>query len=162
MARGMAGEDFFARVAAGSRDNARSPMQWDGSAHAGFTTGVPWFPVNPNATEINAAAALADEDSVLHHYRKLIALRHDHPVVAAGDFTMLLEQDPRIYAFTRSLHGVTLLVLGNFSGDEAPVGLPDAAAWATSELLLGNYPTVEEWASGIVLRPWEARIYRRG
>ncbi|MDP9362646.1 MAG: alpha-glucosidase [Chloroflexota bacterium] len=162
VARGAAANQIFAGIAAGSRDNARSPMQWDGSAHAGFTTGVPWFPVNPNYTEINAAAAVADPDSVFHHYRTLIALRHDLPVVALGDFAMLLEQDPRVYAFTRSLDGITLLVLGNFSAGEAPVDLPDAAEWAAAELLLGNYPDPDGSAAGIVLRPWEARVYRRG
>ncbi len=162
LARGMAPEDLFDHLAAGSRDNARTPMQWDGSEHAGFTTGVPWLPVNPNAAQINAAAAAADPNSVLHYYRKLIALRHELPVIAIGDFTMLLEQDPTVYAFTRSLDGVTLLVLGNFSGDEAPVDLPDAAEWATSDLLLGNYPAPEGPTTGIVLRPWETRIYRRG
>ena len=161
-ARNVVGDDFFGQLAAGSRDNARSPMQWDASEQAGFTTGVSWFPVNPNASEINAAAALADEASVLHHYRTLIELRHKNPVVAIGDFTMLLEEDPRIYAFTRSLDDVTLLVLGNFSADEVPVDLPDAAEWATSELLLGNYPSRDGSAPGIVLRPWETRIYRRG
>ena len=75
---------------------------------------------------------------------------------------MLLEQDPRIYAFTRSLGDVTLLVLGNFSADEVPIGLPDSAEWAMSELLLGNYPTLDGSAPRIVLRPWETRIYRRG
>ncbi len=162
VAHGAVAGDLFAGIAAGSRDNARSPMQWDGSDHAGFTTGVPWFPVNPNFAEINAAATVADPDSVLHHYRKLIALRHELPVVALGDFAMLLEQDPRVYAFTRSLDGVTLLVLGNFSADEAVVELPDAAEWAAAELLLGNYPAPDAPAAGIVLRPWEARIYRRG
>jgi oligo-1,6-glucosidase len=161
-ARGLASEDFFSQLAAGSRDNARSPMQWDSSELAGFTTGVPWFPVNPNASEINATAALADATSVLHHYRKLIALRHEHPVVAVGDFAMLLEQDSRVYAFTRSLDDVALLVLGNFSADEVPVGLPDAAGWAEADLLLGNYPTPDELAPSIVLRPWETRVYRRG
>ena len=82
--------------------------------------------------------------------------------MAVGDFRMLLEQDPRIYPFTRSLDEVTLLVLGNFSDDEAPVDLPDAAEWATSRLLLGNYPTPDASTPGIVLRPWETRIYRRG
>jgi oligo-1,6-glucosidase len=161
-ARGMASEELFAQLAAGSRDNARTPMQWDSSEHAGFTTFDPWLPVNPNAAEINAAAALADDDSVLHHYRKLIALRHNHPVVAVGDFAMLLEHDSRVYAFTRSLDDVTLLVLGKFSADEAPVELPDATEWATSELLLGDYPAPQESALWIVLRPWETRVYRRG
>ncbi len=162
VARGVAPEDLFGQLAAGSRDNARIPMQWDASEQARFTTGVPWLPVNPNAAQINAAAAMADPDSVLHYYRKLIALRHELPVVAVGDFTMMLEQDPRVYAFTRSLDGVTLLVLGNFSSDEVPVELPDAAGWAASDLLLGNYPVPEGPVTGIVLRPWESRIYRRG
>ncbi len=75
---------------------------------------------------------------------------------------MLLEQDPNVYAFTRSLDGTTLLVLGNFSGEDAPVDLPDVANWAASELLLGNYPVPEGAADTIVLRPWETRVYRRG
>jgi oligo-1,6-glucosidase len=83
-------------------------------------------------------------------------------VVAVGNFGMLLEQDPRVYAFTRSLDDVTLLVLGNFSADEVPVGLPGAAEWAESDLLIGNYPASDGPAPGIVLRPWETRVYRRG
>ena len=83
------------------RDNARTPMQWDAGEHAGFTTGEPWIPVNPNHDEINAEAAVADPDSVFHHYRRLIELRHSEPVVAHGDFTMLLPDDERVYAFTR-------------------------------------------------------------
>jgi oligo-1,6-glucosidase len=144
-----------------SRDNARSPMQWSGDASGGFTTGVPWFPLNPNTSEINADAARLDANSVYHHYRKLIQLRHEHPVVALGDFQMLLPEDPKVYAFTRSLDDVTLLVLGNFSGDELPVDLPDAAEWAREELLIGNYPP-RDGESGITLRPWETRVYKRG
>jgi oligo-1,6-glucosidase len=161
-ALGTPAEQILASLQFFSRDNARSPMQWDRSPHAGFTTGDPWVPVNPNTTEINAEAALADPDSVVHHYQKLIALRHEHPVVALGDFTMLLPQDTRVYAFTRSLAGVALLVLGNFSAEAAAVDLPDAAAWATSEVLLGNYPAPASTETGLVLRPWEARVYRRG
>lgn len=158
---GTVTDDLFEKLAAGTRDNARTPMQWDSSEKGGFTTGVPWFPVNPNTSEINVDAAMADEHSVFHHYRKLIALRHDLPVVALGNFNMLLEWDPHIYAFTRSLNGVELLVLGNFSAKELPVDLPDGDAWAGAELLLGNYNEVSADAPSIVLQPWEARIYRR-
>jgi oligo-1,6-glucosidase len=157
--RGESLEELIEGIAAGGRDNARTPMQWDDSAHAGFTTGVPWIAVNPNFTEINAAAAQADPDSVFHFYRRLVALRHEHTVIALGDFRMLLPDDPTVYAFTRSLDGVTLLVLGNFSGDEAPVDLPDVGEWAASELLIGNYPAPED-DGRIVLRPWETRVYR--
>ena len=160
--RGRNPDELLREIAPGSRDNARTPMQWDTSAHAGFTTGDPWLPVNRNYQEINAEAALADPDSILHHYRMLIALRHDHPVVAIGDFTMLLEQAPKVYAFTRSLDGTTLLVLGNFSSDEVNVDLPDVAEWAGSELVLGNYLASTDQPGEIVLRPWETRVYRRG
>ena len=161
IALGVPEEEILSTLRIVSRDNARGPMQWDGSKQAGFTTGVPWFPVNPNAAEINVEAARADENSIFHHYRKLIALRRELPVVALGDFEMLLDDDPTLYAFTRSHEGVTLLVLGNFSSDEVSAKLPDAAEWAQEELLLGNYPP-REGETGITLRPWETRVYRRG
>jgi oligo-1,6-glucosidase len=137
-----------------SRDNARTPMQWDDSPDAGFTTGTPWLPVNPNYVDINAAAARADKASVFHYYKRLIDLRHTEPVVAHGDFTMLLPDDDKVYAFTRRLGDVELLVLGNFSGDSVPTGLSGG-----SDLVIGNYPADD--ADPIVLRPWEARVYRR-
>jgi oligo-1,6-glucosidase len=158
---GESADELFSQIVLGSRENARTPMQWDDTTHGGFTSGEPWIPVNPNTARINVEAARADEESVFHHYRKLIALRHELPVVAIGDFTMLLEQDPAIYAFTRTHEGVELLVLGNFSSDNVPVNLPDASTWAATELLLGNYNDVDTGSSGIVLRPWEARVYRR-
>ena len=86
--------------------------------NAGFTTGKPWSATNPNYTEINAAAAVADDDSVFHHYRRVIELRHTEPAVAHGDFTMLAPDHPTLYAFTRSHEGTELLVLANFSGDD--------------------------------------------
>jgi oligo-1,6-glucosidase len=159
-------EDFdagtlLAAMSRQSRDNARTPVQWDSSEHAGFTTGMPWFRVNPNYPEVNAEAAVADEESVYHHYRKLIELRHNHPVVVNGDFQMLLQDDPAVYAFTRSLGDTTMLVLGNFSSDNVPASLPDAEEWAAETLLLGNYPAPEGSEVGITLRPWETRVYLR-
>jgi oligo-1,6-glucosidase len=137
-------------------------MQWDSGAAAGFSTGTPWIAVNPNYPEINAAAQVDDPDSVLAHYRAVIDLRHTDPVVANGDFTMLLPTDDRVYAFTRSWQGSTLLVLGNFSAEHASAPVPQEAAWAAAELVLGNYPPEAGGdPSTIVLRPWESRIYRR-
>ena len=152
--QGVLAEEVLASLSAKGRDNARTPMQWDDSEHAGFTSGEPWIPVNPNYRTINAAEAVEDEDSVFHHYRRLIALRHTEPVVAHGNFTMLLPDDERVYAFTRRLGDDELLVLGNFSGEEAPVALDDPSG----ELVLGNY---EDAGEPGVLRPWEARILRR-
>ncbi|MGZ4632104.1 MAG: alpha-glucosidase C-terminal domain-containing protein, partial [Actinomycetes bacterium] len=117
--------------------------------------------VNPNYETINAEASVGDPDSVLQHYRRLIALRHDEPAVAHGDFTMLLRDDPRIYAFTRRLDDVQLLVLGNFTGDPVVADVPDAAAWTTAELLVTNYPPSEHPTDEMLLRPWETRVYRR-
>jgi oligo-1,6-glucosidase len=151
---GAHSDDVLAGLRTMSRDNARTPMQWDASPHAGFTSGEPWIPVNENFAEINAEAAVADPDSVFHHYRRLIALRHTEPVVAHGEFTMLLPDDERVYAFTRRLGDDELLVLGNFSGEDAPVELENAGG----ELVLGNY---EDAGEERVLRPWEARILRR-
>jgi oligo-1,6-glucosidase len=146
------------------RDNARTPMQWDGAMpHAGFTTGIPWLPVNPNFSEVNAAAAVADPDSVFHHYRRLIALRHDEPAVAHGDFTMLLPDDDRVYAFTRRHGSTELLVLGNFSGQPVRPDLPAdlATEWEGAELVLGNVPTAGPLRIPPELVPWEARVHRR-
>ena len=144
-----------------SRDNARSPVQWDASENAGFTTGTPWFPVNPNYREINAAAQWADPDSVLQHYRALIALRHTEPAVVHGDFTMLLPDDPVVYAFTRRLGEVELLVLANFSAAEVSPELDGLPAWDAAELLLGNLPQPLPHPATTPLRPWEARVLRR-
>lgn len=157
---GRSPEEVLEALREGSRDNARSPVQWDASPHAGFTTGEPWFPVNPNHVEINADAELADPDSVFHHYRRLIELRHSDPVVADGDFHMLLPEHPAIYAFTRSLDTQTVLVVANFSSDDQRLeGLTAEEDWGAAELVLGNYP--DPGAGLPPLRPWEARVYRR-
>ncbi|WP_345771890.1 glycoside hydrolase family 13 protein [Geodermatophilus sabuli] len=140
-----------------SRDNARTPVQWDAGPTAGFTTGTPWIAVNPDAAEWNAAAQRDDPHSVLAHHRRLVALRHADPVVALGDFTMLLPHHESVYAFTRSLDGSTLLVVCNVSAHEYRLGelLPEMGG---GELVLGNL-AVEDPA---VLRPWEARVLRVG
>lgn len=179
--------EVLAALAPLNRDNARTPVQWDASRHAGFTTGAPWIAVNPNANHINAAAQVDDPDSVFSFYRKVIALRHAEPVVSHGTFTMLLSDDPHVYAFTRALADsagapadgtatAELLVVGNFSGDERGVEL-GAQRWDDSELVLGNYPSdggtsgggTSDAGSGaaavqggaIRLRPWELRVLRR-
>jgi oligo-1,6-glucosidase len=138
-----------------SRDNARTPVQWDASPSAGFTTGTPWLPVNPDFRVWNAAAQRDDPHSVLAHYRRLIALRHSDPVVALGDFTMLLPDHDEVYAFTRALDGATLLVVCNVSRNPQPLRdlLPEAVG---AELVLGNLAP----ADPAVLRPWEARVLR--
>ena len=142
-------------IAFKSRDNARTPMQWDAGANAGFTAGTPWLTVNPNHVRINAEAAVADPDSVFHHFRKLIALRHSSGVVREGRFALLLPDDERLFCYTRTLDGETLLVVANMSSAQVPLpdGLPSRA---DAELLLGTHAGSE----GPALAPWESRIYR--
>jgi oligo-1,6-glucosidase len=157
VARGEQPADVLVGLAARSRDNARTPMQWDASPGAGFSTGTPWLPVNPDHVTVNAAAQMDDPDSVLAHYRRLIAMRHEEPAVALGDFTMLLAEDPRVYAFTRR-HGRTeQLVLCNVSGAPAELKLDDPGPWASAALLLGTHGTP---GTG-TLQPWESRVLRR-
>ena len=151
-----------------SRDNARTPMQWDATANAGFTTGSPWISVNPDHTTVNAVAQRADPASVFHYYRRLIALRHRERVLTHGSFTMLLPEDPQVYAYTRHLGGDEVLVLGNFSSAPATLTLPDIhaepGAWQQAQLLLSNTGTVpvESVTSGRVpLAPWQALVYKR-
>jgi oligo-1,6-glucosidase len=142
-----------------SRDNARTPVQWDASPNAGFTTGTPWLAVNPNHTGINVEADRAAGDrSIFEHYRRLIALRHSSDVVALGDFVLLEPEHPTLYAFTRSLGGDAVLVVGNFSDEGMDVALPSIPNVANSPVILGNYPG--EIPAGAPLRPWEARVIR--
>jgi oligo-1,6-glucosidase len=156
VAHGEEPETVLAALRRMSRDNARTPVQWDASEHAGFTTGKPWITVNPDHVEWNAEAQRPDPASVFAHHRRLIALRHDDPVVALGDFTMLLPEHDEVYAFTRSLDGATLLVVCNLGSSTQPLDelLPEAVG---AELVLGNL--AGDWDPA-VLRPWEARVLR--
>jgi oligo-1,6-glucosidase len=155
---GRTPDEVLTVLRARGRDNARTPMQWDDSPHAGFTTGTPWLAVNPNHREINAAAQRADPDSVFHYYRRLIELRHTEPAVVHGDFTMLLPHDERLYAFTRRLGETELLVIGNFSADTVPAGIPGAEVWSGAEVLLANTTPPP---AGLVMGPWQAVVLRR-
>jgi oligo-1,6-glucosidase len=158
--RGQDPAAVLATMAPMHRDNARTPMQWDDSPHAGFTTGTPWIAVNPNYVQINAAAARADDTSVFHHYRRLVELRHTSAVVVDGVFEMRLADHPHVYAFTRTLGTESLLVLGNFSADHQPLDhLEDRAAWADAEVVLANTPSPTPITDG--LAPWESVVLRR-
>jgi oligo-1,6-glucosidase len=157
---GTAAEAVLLSLSAKSRDNARTPMHWDDRTHAGFSSGIPWLPVNPNYVTINAAAAMADPDSVFAHYQKLISLRHSEPIVVEGAFRLLLPDDPQLWAFTRTLEERTLLVVANFSSEPASMptsGLPDVT---DAEVLLGTHPLSLDSADRHRLEAWESRVYR--
>ena len=134
-----------------SRDNARTPMQWDGSRHAGFTTAEPWIAVNDNHAWLNAAAQHEDPDSVFQFHRRLIELRHTDPIVVDGSFTMLLPEHEQLYAYVREHLGVRLLVVANLSDAPAEWIAP---AWGN--LVLHNGRSLDPTR----LAPWEARVYR--
>jgi len=151
----------MAKIRVASRDNARTPMPWDASPHAGFTAGEPWIAVNPNFVDINAEAAQSDADSVFHHYRRLIELRRAHPVVALGDYTPLLADDPVVFAFHRRLDPDELLVVANVSGAPATAPIDDVDAWRDAELLISADEDVNVATGGFDLRAWEAFVLRR-
>ena len=150
-------ESVLAALRYKSRDNARTPMQWDASPHAGFTTGEPWIPANPNHVEINAAEQVDDPDSVFHHYRRLIELRHQEPCVAHGDFTMLVPEHEELYAFTRTLDDVRLTVVANLSLKDGLVP-SDEGVSVSGEVVLTNESS--NVAPDDPLGPWAARVLR--
>ena len=160
-AHGVDPQLALAVVHARSRDNARTPMQWDDGPEAGFTTGEPWIKVNPNHTAINVVQALADPHSVLHYYRQLIRLRRENPIMVYGTYDLILDDHPQIYAFTRTLGDDRLLVILNFSGDTPVFVLPDHLSSYDKEILIGNYEIdPAEEIGQLTLRPYEARVYR--
>ena len=154
LAEGYPEEEILRSIYAKGRDNARTPMQWNGQENAGFTAGTPWLLVNPNYTTINAEAALADPDSVFWYYKKLIALRKEYPVFVEGDFTLLEEEHPNLFVYRRGMEEEQLLVVCNFGGGETCWPLP--AQWQDARVLISNYPN----RAG-ALRPWEAMILYR-
>ena len=151
MAQGYREEDVMASIWARGRDNARTPMQWTAGENAGFTTGKPWLPVNPNHTFLNAEAALADKNSVFYHYQKLVALRKELEVFREGEFTLLLPEDEKIFAYTRDSKKGHLLVVCNFTDETLPYMVPEN--FQGSKIIAHNYTTT---APG--LRPYEAAM----
>lgn len=162
--RGEPADRVMASVYAKGRDNARTPIQWDDSEQAGFTSGTPWLAVNPNYRDINVAESLKDPDSIFRYYQKLIRLRKQHPILIYGDYEIVAEEHERIYAYTRSWESETWLVLLNFSADEARFDLPNAfRSGSEGELILSNYDDARSGSvAGLQFRPYEARVYRLG
>lgn len=140
-----------------SRDNGRTPMQWDGSEHAGFTAGTPWLPVNPNYSQINVQAQESDPNSCLNYFRKMVRLRKDNPVLVYGGYELLLPEHEQVYAYTRTLGEAGMLVLLNFSAEDARIELP--AGLETGEVLINNYDAVEAAGQEVKLLPYQAVIY---
>lgn len=157
-AAGRSDADMLADLQSSSRDNARTPMQWNSHSNAGFTIGRPWLAVNPNHQWLNAADQADDPDSVLNFYKAMIRLRRAEPTLVYGVYDLILADDAQLYAYTRSLEGEQFLVLCNLS-DAGWQGELGAATPAENGFCLGNYPDAGG-KSATTLRPWEARLYR--
>lgn len=146
-------EDMFPKIAHKSRDNARTPMQWDASENAGFTTGTPWIAVNPNYKKINVADQLKREDSVFHYYQKLIRLRKENEIIVYGNYELLLPEDENIFAYTRTLDNQKLLVVCNFSKSEQRF---DFSGYENAKVLISNYN--RDAGEDGILKPYEATV----
>lgn len=147
--KGYSKDSIMASIHKKSRDNARTPMQWDDTDHAGFTTDIPWMKVNPNYTLINAKESLADPDSIFYCYKKLIRLRKKYPVFMNGDYQLLMEKDPDIFAYIRTNTNTKMLVAANFHDQTIAFN-----GWKDAQILISNY---DDQIEG-VLRPYEAYI----
>ena len=146
-------EDMFPKIAHKSRDNARTPMQWDASENAGFTTGKPWIAVNPNYKKINVADQLKREDSVFHYYQKLIRLRKENEIIVYGNYELLLPEDENIFAYKRTLDNQKLLVVCNFSKSEQKF---DFSGYENAKVLISNYN--RDARKDGILKPYEATV----
>ncbi|SFD88603.1 trehalose-6-phosphate hydrolase [Lentibacillus persicus] len=155
---GVPHETIMAILRQKSRDNSRTPMQWSDQANAGFTDGVPWIEPAANYPQINVDEAVNDPGSIYYHYRALIRLRKEYDIITYGDYALLLEEHPRVFAYTRNWNGEKLIVVNNFYAEETAVKLPvDTTGDVT--LLLSNYPDSAKSPDQLHLRPYESVVY---
>ena len=154
----MTEEDMMAAIGYKGRDNARTPMQWDDSAYAGFSTANPWIMVNPNYTKINAKDQVNREDSVFKYYQKLIKLRHESELIVYGTYDLILDDDKDIYAYIRTLGDEKLIVYCNFSENTREVELPEE--FTNGKVLISNYSDAKA-NQKIALRPYEAIVIQK-
>jgi trehalose-6-phosphate hydrolase len=161
MEDGMSEEAILEILRHKSRDNSRTPVQWNDEKHAGFTTGTPWIGVAENYSKINAEQAVSDKGSIFYHYKKLIRLRKDYDIVTHGDFQLILEKHPEIFAYIRNGKDEKLLVISNYYAKETVFTLPDDvdAEGYKAEILLSNYEDSSEKFGEVTLRPYESIIY---
>ncbi|KIE22030.1 oligo-1,6-glucosidase [Vibrio sinaloensis] len=155
--RGVSDADALAFLNDFSRDHARVPVQWNDQLNAGFTSGTPWLPVNDNYSEINAEQAVNDDDSIYHHYRRLIALRQGErygDVIVYGEHQLLDPQDSEVYAYIRSHKGKSLLTIANFSGNSVVRSYPGSV----TQQVINNYPETVESLTEMALKPYQALV----
>ena len=156
VAQGRDLDEFMEQLNYYSRENSRTPMQWDGSENAGFSTGTPWKRVNDNYSEINVAAQENDPNSVLNHFRRMTRLRTNNHVLVYGQYTLLQEEHPTVYAFTREQEGEKVLVLLNFSSTNSTIELAEMEA--AGDIWINNYPELTVNTNTVELQPYQAAI----
>lgn len=156
---GIKGDKFLKMANAGSRENSRTPVQWDDSEYAGFSTVEPWFNLNENYKEINVAAAEADENSILNYYRKLLKFRKEHEVAIYGDYKEHYKNSDKLYVYERNLDGEKILVVCSFSEKSVIFEAPQGIDLSKGELVLANYKLTPVTNNSFVTRPYECRVY---
>ncbi|WP_028672596.1 glycoside hydrolase family 13 protein [Saccharospirillum impatiens] len=158
LAQGESPDELMKAIHKNSRDNARTPMQWDAGDNAGFSAGKPWLQVNPNYPDINVAASLKDLDSVFYHYQGLIQLRKTNRTLIDGHFTLLLADHPQVFAYVRETNEETLLVVGNLSTHSLNVPLPETLSLESAQLLVCSGTSRSQLTSTLELAPYDAFI----
>ena len=158
ISKGYSHDEIMASIYAKGRDNARTPMQWDSTENAGFTTGKPWLKVNKNYKFINVEDCLQDKDSIFYHYKKLINIRKHNDTIIYGDYKLLLPEDKNVFAYSRKLNGDKIVVVCNFYDKE--VNLNFKEDFNNVEILLSNYKDSSIFMKDLKLRPYEAIMYR--
>ncbi len=153
-------EEIMEIIWKNGRDNSRTPMQWNGDAQAGFTTGTPWLKVNPNFTNINVAKSIQEDNSIYHYYKRLIELRKANDVLIYGSYELILEDHDQIYSYIRKLDDKLVLVVTNLFAEAATFTLPENLTGRKAELLIANYEVDEDNLIETTLRPYEARVYK--
>ncbi|PEJ60101.1 glucohydrolase [Bacillus sp. AFS002410] len=158
ISNGYKHEEIMESIYTKGRDNARTPMQWNGDQNGGFTSGNPWLTVNPNYTNINVEKSINDPDSIFHHYRQLIQFRKEIPAIVYGSFEMLAEKDEKIFAYLRQDQDEKLLIVANFTKDESTFSY--IARYDEVSILLSNYKDSSLTIEKLSLRPYEAVIFK--
>lgn len=159
---GLSKEEIIGILKQKSRDNSRTPMQWNEEMNSGFTTSTPWISAAENFKEINVEKALEDKESVFYHYKKLIELRKTYDVITEGEYAILDKNDPKIWAYTRTTESEVLLVINNFYEEEITYSVPAHVQLdgMKQEVLLSNYKDASKDIAKLNLRPYESIVYR--
>ena len=158
--KGRSKDEIMEEIHRVSRDNARTPMQWNDSLNAGFTDSTPWINLNPNYKEINVKKALKDEDSILHHYQDLIKLRKENPGLVYGKYLPIKEDDEKIFAYRRRFENQEFLVILNFFGDKEHLKLPNNINLDDYKLLISNYKNNNISGNKLTLKPYESLLFK--